>query len=145
MKKTLLLAMMFAGMVSVSVMAQTKKEAKVNVPAAVKSAFAKKYPEATKVSWELEKGNYEANWGGKSGEDNAVVYTPAAVFVEIVKAIPISALPKSVVPYVKAHYKTSVKEAGKGMDAADKTFYEAEIAGGKDVIFDETGKFIKVD
>ncbi len=116
-----------------------------DVPAAVKDAFAKKYPAATKVGWEKEKGNYEANWGGKTGEDNAAMFTPAAVFVEYVNAIPISSLPKSVVPYVKAHFKTPVKEAGKGIDAEGKTFYEAEIKGAKDVVFDETGKFIKVD
>lgn len=115
------------------------------VPAGVKSALAKKYPEATKVNWEKEKGNYEANWGGKSGEDNSVVFTPAGVFVEIVKAIPISTLPKSVAPYVKAHYKgAKIKEAGKVTDAAGKTMYEAEIKGG-DLIFDENGTFIKKD
>ena len=115
------------------------------VPAAVKAAFAKKYPAATKIGWEKEKGNYEANWGGKSGEDNAAMFTPAGDFVEYVNAIAISALPATVAPYIKQHYKTPIKDAGKGIDAAGKTFYEAEIKGAKDVIFDETGKFIKVD
>ncbi len=115
------------------------------VPAGVKSAFAKKYPEAKKIAWEKEKGNFEANWGGKSGEDNAATFTPAAVFVEYIHAIPVSGLPKDVVPYVKAHYKTPVKEAGKGLEAIGQTFYEAEIKGDKDVIFDESGKFIKID
>ena len=97
------------------------------------------------MNWEKEKGNYEANWGGKSGEENSVVFTPAGVFVEIVKAIPISTLPKSVAPYVKAHYKgAKIKEAGKVTDAAGKTMYEAEIKGG-DLIFDENGTFIKKD
>ncbi|WP_457287765.1 hypothetical protein [Pedobacter sp. UYP24] len=63
------------------------------------------YPKATKASWEKEKGNYEANWGGKSGEDNSVMFTPAAAFVEIVRAIPVSSLPASIATYVKAHYK----------------------------------------
>ncbi len=35
-----------------------------DVPAAVKSAFEKKYSQAKNVKWENEKGNYEANWGG---------------------------------------------------------------------------------
>ena len=46
-----------------SAMAQDLKSK--DVPQAVKSALVSKYPEATKVSWEKEKGNYEANWGGK--------------------------------------------------------------------------------
>ncbi|MDB5088279.1 MAG: hypothetical protein JWR09_2273 [Mucilaginibacter sp.] len=115
------------------------------VPAVVKEALAKKYPEATKVSWEKEKGNYEANWGGKSGEDNSVQFTPTGTFIEIVKAIPIADLPKNVAPYISAHYKgAKIKEAGKVTDAAGKTMYEAEIKG-KDLIFDENGNFIKKD
>lgn len=116
-----------------------------DVPAVVKSALSKKYPEATKAGWEKEKGNYEANWGGKSGEDNSVQFTPAGVFVEIVKALPVADLPKSVVPYVKSHYKgAKVTEAGRVTDAAGKTMYEAEVKG-RDLIFDENGNFLKKD
>src|SRR5438067_4185182 len=118
---------------NITVFAQKKNESRngVTVPPAVTTALAKKCPEASKVSWEKEKGNYEANWGGKSGEDNSVVFTPSGVFVEIVKAIPVSTLPKVIAPYVAAHFKgAKIKEAGKVTDAAGKTFYEAEIKGG---------------
>jgi len=116
-----------------------------DVPAAVKEALTKKYPEATKVSWEKEKGNYEANWGGKSGEDNSVQFTPTGVFIEIVKAIKITDLPKKITPYIKEHYNgAKIREAGKVTDASGKTMYEAEIKG-KDLIFGEGGNFIKQD
>jgi hypothetical protein len=144
MKKKILFAVAIAA-VAITVRAQDVKPA--NVPAAVKTEFAKKYPEASsqKVGWEKEKGNFEANWGGKSGEDNSAVFTPAGAFVEIVKAIPVSELPKVIAPYVKAHYKgAKIKEAGRVTDAAGKTMYEAEIKGG-DLIFDENGKFLKKD
>jgi len=142
MKKTLLLAFMAIAL-SANLNAQDLKAKQV--PTVVKAALAKKYPEATKVSWEKEKGNYEANWGGKSGEDNSVTFTPAGAFVEIVKAIKISDLPATVAPYVAAHYKgAKIKEAGKVTDAAGKTMFEAEIKGG-DLIFDEKGNFIKKD
>jgi hypothetical protein len=115
------------------------------VPATVKTAFANKYPDTKKVSWEKEKGNYEANWGGKSGEDSSATFTPAANFVEIVVAIPVSQLPASVSVYVKEHYKgAKIVEAGKVTDTAGKQMYEAEIKG-KDLIFDENGVFIKED
>jgi hypothetical protein len=141
MKSKLLLAVLIA-LASGSLKAQDLKAA---VPAVVKEALAKKYPEATKVSWEKEKGNYEANWGGKSGEDNSVMFTPTGKFIEIVKAIPVTDLPKNIAPYVKAHYKgAKIKEAGKVTDATGKTMYEAEIKG-KDLIFDENGNFIKKD
>jgi hypothetical protein len=73
------------------------------------------------------------------------VFTPAGVFVEEVNAIAISKLPAVIAPYVKAHYSgAKIKEAGKVTDAAGKKMFEAEIKG-KDLIFDENGKFIKVD
>jgi len=115
-----------------------------DVPVIVKDALMKKYPAATKVSWEKEKGNYEANWGGKSGEDNSASFTPAGVFVELVQAIKISDLPKGIEGYVNNHYKTKIKEAGKVTDAAGKTMYEAETKAG-DLIFDDKGNFLKKD
>jgi hypothetical protein len=116
-----------------------------DVPEVVKSALVKMYPDAKKVSWEKEKGNYEANWGGKSGEDNSAIFTPSGKFIEIVQAIPIDQLPTSIVPYVTKHYSgAKIKEAGKVTDASGKHMYEVEIKG-KDLIFDEKGNFLKED
>ena len=122
-----------------------QKGKKIVVPAVVKTALATKYPASSsaKVTWEMEKGNYEANWGGKSGEDNSVQYTPTGDFIEIVNAIPVSELPKGVTSYIKAHYKgVKITEAGKVTDAKGKLSYEAEV-NGKDIIFDEKGNFVK--
>ena len=116
-----------------------------DVPTVVKEALAKKYPQATKVSWEKEKGNYEANWGGKSGEDTSVQFTTTGAFVEEVNAIPVNQLPVEVATYVKSHYNgAKIKEAGKVTKASGKHFFEAEIKG-KDLIFDKNGKFVKKD
>ena len=142
MKRSVLFALAIAAFVGRAVAQDMKAQ---NVPAVVKEALAKKYPNATKVSWEKEKGNYEANWGGKSGEDTSVQFTPGGAFVEEVDAIAVSQLPGSVAPYVKTHYNgAKIKEAGKVTDAAGKHFFEAEIKG-KDLIFDENGKFVKKD
>lgn len=118
---------------------------KISVPAVVKSALRNKYPHASHVTWEKENGNYEANWGGKSGEDNSVQFTPAGEFIEIVNAISVSQLPKPVLTYVKQHYKgTKITEAGRVTDAHGKISYEAEVKG-KDVLFDANGNFIKAE
>ena len=125
MKKKLLLLVVIV-LAVITVRAQDLKSK--DVPSVVKSALAKKYPEAVKVSWEKEKGNYEANWGGKSGEDNSVVFTPSGSFVEIVKAISVTDLPKNVAPYVKRHYKgAKIREAGKVTDAAGKTIKQQDV------------------
>ena len=117
----------------------------INVPAVVKNGNMKKYPESKKyhITWETEKGNYEANWGGKDGEANSVTYTPSGTFVEIVKEIPLSQLPKSADSYIKEHYKNArLGDVGKVLDARGKTSYEVEI-NGKDKIFDANGNFVK--
>jgi hypothetical protein len=117
----------------------------VKVPSAVKSAFQKTYPKVTRVKWEKEKGNYEANWGGKSSEDNSVQFTPKGELIEVMKAIPISQLPKPVVDYVRQHYKgAKITEAGKVTDAKGKLYYEAEV-NKKDIVFDEKGNFVKAE
>ena len=143
MKKLMLSAILLSSTITGIVIAQDIKEK--DVPSAVKTAFVKKYPEAKKVSWEKEKGNFEANWGGKSGEDNSAMFSPSAIFLELVQAIPVSQLPATVAPYVKKHYNgAKIKEAGKVTDASGKHMFEAEIKG-KDLIFDEKGVFIKED
>src|SRR6202162_4837882 len=143
MKKFIFSLSIFAGTMTSIAVAQDLKSK--DVPESVKTAFAKKYPDAKKVSWEKEKGNYEANWGGKSGEDSSVTFTPSAIFVEIVVAIPVSQLPPGVAPYVNKQYKgAKIREAGKVTDAAGRHMYEAEIKG-KDLIFDEKGVFLKED
>src|SRR5258708_2062452 len=129
--------------ITIGSMAQKLKESAV--PSAVKSVFMKKYPQASGVTWEKEKGNYEANWGGKSGEDYGVQYTPAGEFLEYAQAIPATELPAAVTTYVKTHYKgQSIKEAAKVTDAKGTLTYEAEIKG-KELIFDDKGNFLKVN
>lgn len=122
---------------------EKEQKSELHVPAAVKAALMKKYPTANKVTWEKEHGNFEANWGGKDGEANSVLFTPAGDFLEIVEAIPVNELPAASLQYIKTHYKSSkIKEAGKVTDKNGKTTYEAEV-NGKDVIFDLKGNFVK--
>lgn len=137
-------ALMFV-LTNVTFAQENEGHEKMNVPSAVKTALKQKFPEARNVGWEKEKGNYEANWGGKSGEDNSVMYTPAGSFIEIVKAIPLSQLPASAQSYIKGHYKNAkFGDIGKVSDAKGKISYEVEI-NRKDVIFDENGNFLKVE
>jgi hypothetical protein len=141
--KKIIFSMLMA--TTISGMAIAQKVKGTTVPEVVKSALMKKYPEAAKVTWEKEKGNFEANWGGKSGEDMSVQYTPDGSFVEQVVAISPNELPTGVAAYVKQHYKgVKITEAGKVTDAKGTTMYEAEVKG-KDLVFDEKGNFLKID
>lgn len=143
MKKYSVSLFVASALLAVAVTAQDLKSS--SIPAVVKSALLKKYPEGKNASWEKEHGNYEANWGGKSGEDNSVQFTPKGEFIEIVKAISVNELPQSVPGYVKQHYKgAKVAEAGRVTDAKGKISYEA-VVNGKDIIFDENGNFVKAE
>ena len=115
------------------------------VPAVVKSALMAKCPDAKNVTWEKEKGNYEANWGGASKEDNSVIFMPDGSFVEMVVARPVTSLPPAILAYVRENYSTSkITEAGSVTWAGGKTGYEAEVKG-RDLVFDERGNFIRID
>lgn len=112
-----------------------------DVPAVVRTALTKRNPEATKVSWEKEKGNYEANWGGRSGEDHSVQFSPAGEFVEEVDAMAAKDLPAPVGEYVKEHYHSSIREAGRRVDAKGAHTFEVEVKG-KDLLFTTEGAFL---
>lgn len=143
MKKILIIA--FPSLLFAMCNAQAQNIKSAAVPAIVKFALTQKYPKATKVTWEKEKGNFEANWGGKSGEDLSVQFTPQAEFVEQVQAIKVESLPAEVGKYIQQHYKgVKITEAGKVTDAKGRNFFEAEVKG-KDLVFDEKGNFTKVD
>jgi hypothetical protein len=143
MNRAILSAVAIGCLISISAAAQRVKSA--DVPAAVKTALQQKYPSASGVSWEKEKGNYEANWGGASHEDHSVLFTPAGSLVEQVEAMPVAQLPAGVTDYVHSHYPgAKITEAGKVTDAEGKTRYEAEVKG-KDLLFDEKGSFLKFD
>ena len=122
---------------------EKEQKSEIRVPAAARTALMNKYPTANKVTWEKENGNFEANWGGKDGEANSVLFTPAGEFLEIVESIPVNELPPSSLQYLKTHYKSAkIKEAGKVTDKHGKITYEAEV-NRKDVIFDQKGNFVK--
>ena len=142
MKKIILSSIMLGSIIGIAAGQDLKKS---GVPEVVKTELSKKYPAAKKVTWEKEKGNFEANWGGKSGEDMSVLFAPDGTFIEQVAAIDPKDLPSGVAVYVKQNYKgLKIAEAGKVTDAKGITMYEAEVHG-KDLLFDEKGNFIKID
>jgi hypothetical protein len=134
MKKIITVICLFA---SIAVTAQ-----KAVAPDAVKAAFAKAYPGATKVKWEKENGNYEVSFVDKGNEISAI-YNANGVLQEAEQEMKASELPAGVISYMKDHYKgITVKGGAKIIKAGGSINYEAAIKG-KDVIFDTNGKFIK--
>ncbi len=138
MKKILITALAALG-ATCTASAQMLKEAAV--PAAVKLAFTKQYPN-TIAKWEKENGKFEAGFK-KDGSTMSVLFEPNGTMVETETDIKVAALPPAVLSYVKQHYKGKPIKEGAKITKADGTInYEAEV-GGVDVIFDGSGKFLK--
>lgn len=114
----------------------------IDVPAAAKSAVARLYPGVKDVKWEKEDGNYEAGLT-YNGKELSLVIDAKGNILETETTIAVSALPTSVRDYVAKHYAgKKIKEAAEIVDAKGKKTYEAEV-GGKDLMFDTNGQFIK--
>ena len=121
---------------------ENKKEAK-GVPQAVKDIFAKKYPSASGASWEKEEdNNFEAEFEMNEVEYSAV-FDKTGRFVEQEMEIRVIDLPQAITGYIETNHKgKKIKEASR-IEFADGTInYEAEVQG-KDLIFDQSGKFIR--
>lgn len=120
---------------------QEKKDSPVKPPAAAEAAFKKGFPSASNVKWTSEEGNFEVNFRQAKKEMSAV-YTAAGALKETESEIGVSELPAAIAPYVKQHYKGSIKSAEKITDDKGNITYEVEV-GEVEVFFDKDGKFIK--
>jgi putative PepSY-like beta-lactamase-inhibitor len=113
-----------------------------NVPGAVKNAFAKSFPNTTVKKWDKEDGNYEANFT-KDGKSMSATFDTTGKWMETETDIRVNELPAAVINYVKSNYKgATIKEAAVLSNTESKKMYEAEVKG-KDLLFDENGKFVK--
>ncbi|MDP3442950.1 MAG: PepSY-like domain-containing protein [Ignavibacteria bacterium] len=135
------LIFLLAAVASVS-FASAQKVSDKDVPAVVKSTLQKNYPNAKELKWEKENSNYEAGFKIKQ-TDYSVLLAASGNIVETEVAIAITVLPTSVNTYVARNYPgKKIKEAAKITDAKGVITYEAEV-NGKDLIFDNSGKFLK--
>lgn len=115
---------------------------KINVPANVKTAIQKAYPQVKHFKWEKENGNFEGNWK-VSGKDHSALFTPNGEFVSSETDIKPSQLPATAKEYVTKLNEGKIKEASLDKDANGHITYEADIEDVGTLIFDASGKFLK--
>lgn len=138
-KLVLILIIVFAGF---NIYSQDVKES--DVPAAVKTKFAAMYPNVTGAKWEMENGNYEAEFKENSTETSAI-FEPNGTHVQTEVEIPVSLLPSGVNDYISKTLKSKeIKEGAKITSANGTVTYEAEV-GNDDYIFDANGNFLMKD
>ncbi|MCY7349051.1 MAG: hypothetical protein LH606_00040 [Cytophagaceae bacterium] len=136
MKKILVL--LIATLLAAPAFAQKSK-----APDAVKTQFAKAYPNAQKVKWEKEDGNYEVSFRF-GGDKMSAVFDQNGTQIQSEKEITTSQLPATVQEFMKKEGK-KIKEAAEITNASGAKFYEAE-AGRKDYYFNAQGQPVeKID
>jgi len=109
------------------------------IPAVVTSAFARSYPKASGTKWDNEGKMYEANFKNNN-QEMSVTFDGKGAIVETETPVAINALPVTAAKYASA--KGKIREASKIVLANGTIRYEAEV-NGKDLLFDERGKFIE--
>lgn len=127
--------------VSISLCLNAQKLSEKAVPEAVKAAFKTKYPAVSKVKWEKENLNYEAEFEENEIESSALLDTSGKI-LEIESEISQNQLPGVVQSYLKKnHSGEKIKEVAKITDSNGVVTYEVEIKSG-DKIFDTDGNLI---
>ncbi len=112
----------------------------VTPPAAVLNSFKKLYP-TSNPSWEMEHGNYEAEFRVE-GYEHTVLLNEKGEVLEIEQDIPLSGLPATAKAYLEKNYPGQrVKDTQKRTDSKGRVTYKAEVDGRDDVdfVFDATG------
>ncbi len=142
MKKT---SIMLVAVLFTSLSFAQKMQEKV-IPAAVTSAFQKKFPIATKASWELEnKTEYEAEFK-LNGEEVSANFDNTGKWLETETEIKVSALPAVIQSTLKRDFAGfKVEEASKIESLKNDNCFEAEIEKGEetfDVLFSTDGKVL---
>src|SRR5258708_3090905 len=99
MKKILVLAAVMITSVAIAQKVQEK-----NLPAVVKAAFQKQYPNVTKAKWTKEGDKFEASFDLNKVETSVVMDASGSI-TETEAEIEANQLPKGVAEYVKANYK----------------------------------------
>lgn len=112
-----------------------------NVPAAVKTAFERSFPNTTVKKWDKEDEDFEANFS-KDGKTMSATFDATGILKETETDINVSELPAPVADYIKANYKDAVIKEAALIEKGQEKMYEAEIEG-KDLLFDATGNFLK--
>jgi uncharacterized membrane protein YkoI len=115
--------------------------ADVQVPEAVKKAFAEKYKDVTGAKWGEEKEGgktlYEAAWNDKDGVKHEVEFDAAGTVVLVSREIKTSELPKAVTDGVEKAFPGS-KVTGATLEEGKETVYEVNIT-------DKAGKKVTLD
>ena len=129
-------------LIAITVSADAQKVLASQIPDVVKASFAKQYPGVT-ATWEKEGDKYEAGFK-KNKQLTSALFEANGIMTESEVIIKTPDLPANILAYIKRYYKGKIIKEGSKITKANGTInFEAEV-GGKDIIFDAKGNFLKV-
>ena len=121
---------------------QAQKMEHKDVPVIVTDAFAKTYPAIKDVNWSKDGNNFAVNYV-ENKLVKSITWSDSGDLIGTNEEIIVSALPISLMVYVKNNYSENiVNEASKNTDAQGTVTYKTEITG-MDLFFDSEGVFLK--
>ena len=129
-----------------SLMGYTQKITPDKVPAPVKEAFAKKFPGATDVKYEMEKKDYEINFKDK-GVEMSVNFDATGKWLETETEIKVTDLPKEVSASVAKNFSGfKISDIAKTETTDKGLVYEMDLKNDKEgfeVQFSNKGDILK--
>jgi len=130
----------------ISLMGVTQKVTPDKVPAPVKQAFAKKFPAATDVKYEMEKKDYEINFKDK-GVEMSANFDATGKWLETETEIKVTDLPKEVSASVAKNFAGfKISEVAKTETPEKGLIYEMDLKKDKEgfeVQFSPKGDILK--
>ncbi len=131
-----------AGLLLVSCSSFAQKPDHSKAPESVRMSFSKLFPGVNDAKWEMENGNYEAEFR-LDGQKTSATFDKNGTWLETERAIAIESLPGDATIYIEQHFHgKTARHAAIIKLANGDTNYEAHL-NGMDYIFDADGKYIK--
>jgi hypothetical protein len=122
-----------------------KSKSQSEIPAAVKDAFQKDFPDVKDASWKAENSDFEAEFM-LNGTECSANYDKTGHRMEVEITINSDQLPKAALDYINKNYQNcQIHEASKITNDKNVITYEAEIKindKSKDLLFDDNGKYL---
>ena len=118
-----------------------------NVPMEVMSTLNLYYAEATHVTFEMKKGNYEADFK-MDGKDYSALFSPKGEWLQTEYEIKVSELPKAVSQAIKKTYpEYRIDDVDKIEAPKDNNRYKVELEKGEseiEIFLNEKGEILKM-
>lgn len=129
---------------SIALLSLACTEKSLEIPQEVTTAFSQKYPSAESIKWEMEDGDYEAEF--KVGDlEMSANFSKTGLWLESETALKSGNLPEAVVAGIAANFPGAKIEEAEKLDLPDSSIsYEVKLEGDQDVeaVFSANGELI---